>query len=53
MTVCDHCGKQVEGDALPLNWSSATEGGRRRHFCGECTRANLRAMEGRLDSPWW
>jgi hypothetical protein len=29
------------------------ENGRMRRFCDECSRANLRAMEGKLDSEYW
>ncbi len=29
------------------------ENGSRRYFCDDCARANLRAIEGRLDSSWW
>jgi hypothetical protein len=29
------------------------ENGVRRFFCDACSRENLRAIEGRLDSSWW
>ncbi|MER7914306.1 hypothetical protein, partial [Streptomyces sp. NPDC096068] len=41
------------GDTLPLTWTRAVEDGRRVYFCEDCSRANLRAIEGRLDSSWW
>ena len=32
---------------------SAVENGRKKVYCDECSRANLRAMEGKLDSEYW
>lgn len=29
------------------------EHGVRRFFCDTCSRENLRAIEGRLDTSWW
>lgn len=29
------------------------ENGSRHYFCHDCARANIRAIEGRLDSSWW
>ncbi|CAL9444847.1 hypothetical protein SUDANB54_02317 [Streptomyces sp. enrichment culture] len=29
------------------------ENGVRLHYCERCSRENLRAIEGRLDSQWW
>ncbi|HEY9564264.1 MAG TPA: hypothetical protein VIR30_10890 [Nocardioides sp.] len=51
--TCDFCGKQADGDDLPLTWTTATENGRRRAFCDTCSREHLRAMESKLDSEWW
>lgn len=45
--------KSTPTPSVPLTWSSGTEGGVVRYFCAECTRKNLRAMEGKLDSAWW
>lgn len=53
VTTCDYCGRVETEDAMTLTWTTAVEGGRRRTFCEECSRANLRAMEGKLDSEWW
>ena len=50
---CDHCGRQAEGEVLPLTWSFAVEHGRTRVYCDQCTRSNARSIEGRLDSEWW
>ncbi|MER5966136.1 hypothetical protein [Streptomyces sp. NPDC002057] len=49
--ACARCGKTA--DTLPLTWTCSVENGRRTYFCEECARANLRAIEGRLDSAWW
>ncbi|WP_343995792.1 hypothetical protein [Nocardioides dubius] len=57
--TCSFCGASSattdpgSGDALPLTWSTGVENGAVRYFCATCTRANLRAMEGKLDSAWW
>ncbi|MGW4745141.1 hypothetical protein ACWEPR_10155 [Streptomyces sp. NPDC004290] len=48
---CAHCGRTA--DPLPMTWTCSVENGRREYFCEECARANLRAIEGRLDSSWW
>ena len=53
MTTCDFCGKQESDEAATLTWTVAVENGRRRTFCDTCSRAHLRAMEGKLDSEWW
>ncbi|GGU72151.1 hypothetical protein ABZ926_32925 [Streptomyces litmocidini] len=49
--VCARCGKTTE--TLPLTWTCSVENGRRQYFCEECARANIRSIEGRLDSSWW
>ena len=54
--TCDFCGRteaDATDDAPPLTWSTSVERGRTRRFCDECSRTNLRAMEGKLDSEWW
>ncbi|MFS3128512.1 hypothetical protein ACLM5J_08910 [Nocardioides sp. Bht2] len=55
-TSSDPAGAGTDAGAestLPLTWSSGVEGGVVRYFCADCTRKNLRAMEGKLDSAWW
>jgi hypothetical protein len=50
--TCSYCGAQaplVEA----LSWTTAVERGRQQRFCVSCSRENLRAMEGKLDSEWW
>ncbi|MDI6911300.1 hypothetical protein [Nocardioides sp.] len=51
--TCDFCGRQEADEATTLTWSTAVENGRKRVYCEECSRANLRAMEGKLDSEYW
>ena len=53
MTTCDFCGRQEPDEAATLTWTTSVENGRRRVFCDDCSRANLRAMEGKLDSEFW
>ncbi len=50
---CDYCGRRADGDEAPLTWTTAVERGRVRRYCDECSRANLRSMEAKLDSEWW
>ncbi|MDH6607470.1 DNA-directed RNA polymerase subunit RPC12/RpoP [Streptomyces sp. SAI-208] len=49
--VCARCGTPTEGP--PPTWTCSVENGVRQYFCDTCSRENLRAIEGRLDSAWW
>ncbi|MFB7863427.1 MULTISPECIES: hypothetical protein [unclassified Streptomyces] len=49
--VCARCGRTAQ--ELPLTWTCSVENGTRQYFCEDCARANIRAIEGRLDSSWW
>ena len=51
--LCDLCGKPSDGDQPSLNWSLAMERGQVKRYCEECTRQNLRSMEGRLQPEHW
>ncbi len=51
--ICDLCGKVGEGDEPPLTWSLTVENGRSLRYCDRCTRDNVRAIEGKLDSTYW
>lgn len=51
--TCDFCGRQEAEGATTLTWTTAVENGRKRVYCDECSRAHLRAMEGKLDSEFW
>ena len=50
--TCSYCGAQAPL-AETLSWTTAVERGRSQRFCVSCSRQNLRAMEGKLDSEWW
>ncbi len=49
--VCARCG--IRAVAPQPTWTLSVEGGARRYYCEGCSRDNLRAIEGRLDSQWW
>ncbi|POX55538.1 hypothetical protein C3489_09460 [Streptomyces sp. Ru71] len=50
--VCARCGVTAT-EPQPATWTFSVENGVRRYFCDACSRENLRAIEGRLDSGWW
>ncbi|RSS61516.1 hypothetical protein [Streptomyces sp. WAC06614] len=50
--VCARCGTPAP-EGPPPTWTCSVENGARQYFCVDCARANLRAIEGRLDSSWW
>ncbi|MER5528274.1 hypothetical protein ABT075_27415 [Streptomyces sp. NPDC002677] len=50
--ACARCGSPADGP-LPATWTCSVENGVRQFFCDTCSRENLRAIEGRLDSSWW
>ncbi len=53
--TCARCGDTAPGAAggLPDGWSLATDRRGVSFHCASCTRANLRAIEGKLDEEWW
>jgi hypothetical protein len=51
--ACATCGTASPADPAPLTWSVGLERGRRMWTCEQCMRANIRSIEGKLDSPWW
>lgn len=53
MATCDRCGATSEDPGVLLGWSSAVERGRLQRYCVACSRENVRAMEGKLDSEYW
>lgn len=53
MRTCDFCGRQESDETKTLTWTTAVENGRPKSFCDRCSRENLRAMEGKLDSDFW
>ncbi|MEU5308615.1 hypothetical protein [Streptomyces sp. NPDC021562] len=50
---CARCGIPVADGLQPTTWTCSVEDGVRRFFCDTCSRENLAAIEGRLDSSWW
>ncbi|WP_159039672.1 hypothetical protein [Streptomyces sp. TP-A0356] len=49
--VCARCGTPADGPRP--TWTCSVENGLRHYFCDHCARANIRAIEGRVDSAWW
>jgi DNA-directed RNA polymerase subunit RPC12/RpoP len=49
---CARCG-EVAADGPPLGWSSQSSGRTTAYVCVTCSRAALRAIEGRLGEEWW
>jgi hypothetical protein len=49
--MCSRCGAVAEG--TPPTWTLSVENGVHHYLCEDCARANIRAIEGRLDSNWW
>lgn len=52
VVVCAFCGRTAPA-AETLTWTLGVENGRTKRFCDTCSRAHLRAMEGKLDSEYW
>ena len=53
--TCSRCGRTAVcgQDSIPLGWTVMTEGRRIQYVCVECSRANLRAIEGKLPEEYW
>jgi hypothetical protein len=53
--TCSVCGtaSAVGGGIADLAWSTAVEDGRRLDLCPDCTRRNVRSIEGKLPEQWW
>jgi hypothetical protein len=51
--TCSLCGCQAGTEEAPLTWMTSVENGRKLLYCDQCARANVRAIEGKLDTPWW
>ncbi|MFD7433522.1 hypothetical protein [Streptomyces sp. NPDC059861] len=49
--VCARCGTPAR--TPQPTWTCSVENSTRQYFCEGCSRQNLRAIEGRLDSAWW
>lgn len=50
--TCAVCGVVAE-DVAPPTWSMETGERGVRLVCADCTRANIRSIEGKLDEAWW
>ena len=53
MTVCSFCGTVSETEDAPVTWSTSFERGQLRFYCEQCSRENLRSIEGKLDTEYW
>jgi hypothetical protein len=55
MATCGLCGVfgEAPDDGLPAGWSLSTEERGVVYLCLGCTRANVRAIEGKLPEEWW
>lgn len=54
LLVCATCGRiPQDGSAARLTWTFGVEKGRKVWTCDQCSRVNLRSIEGKLDSTWW
>ncbi|MGH9184773.1 MAG: hypothetical protein ACRD0U_02985 [Acidimicrobiales bacterium] len=55
MATCALCGTMAEGGEgdLPAGWSLATDERGVSRICVDCTRINIRAIEGKLPEEWW
>lgn len=49
--ACCWCGTSV--DDPPPTWTRQLGERGEEWVCERCTRENLRAIEGKLDTPWW
>jgi hypothetical protein len=52
VVTCAWCGATA-GDGPPPTWTLQSSARGDEWLCERCTRDNLRAIEGRLDSTWW
>ena len=48
---CALCGRAAAEQ--PLTWAVSVERGETLLYCEQCSRDNVRAMEGRLDADWF
>jgi hypothetical protein len=48
---CALCGSTAAEQ--PMTWTTSVERGRTLLYCEQCSRENVRSMEGRLDADWF
>jgi hypothetical protein len=54
LTICAWCGRMPDDESSArLTWVLGVENGCKVWTCDQCSRDNLRSIEGKLDSPWW
>jgi hypothetical protein len=51
MATCNLCGRTE--DEQPLTWTTSVERGVTRLYCEQCSRENVRGIEGKLEPEWW
>jgi hypothetical protein len=49
--ACSWCG--ATADPAPLTWTVQTGPRGVEHLCEDCTRDNVRKIEGSLPTEWW
>jgi hypothetical protein len=52
-TACLVCHTPSPSEPPPFTWSASVERGRRAWTCEQCSRDNIRSIEGKLDTAWW
>lgn len=50
---CGQAGEAPDADGMPMGWSFGFDNGRVTYTCMECTRANVRSIEGKLPEEYW
>ncbi|MGE9809079.1 MULTISPECIES: hypothetical protein [unclassified Janibacter] len=57
VVACATCGSTAPLAEARLQWARGVEGPSTRRrvvwTCPACSRSNVRAIEGKLDSQWW
>ena len=49
---CGVCGAAAP-EGAPATWSMQSSERGLTMICDDCTRANIRSIEGKLDEAWW
>jgi len=49
---CSICGERAE-DWIAEGWTVTKDGERTTYLCVECSRDNIRAIEGKLPEEYW
>ena len=55
LRACSMCGRMESAPpgGAPVGWTVSFEAKRVTYLCADCSRANLRSIEGRLSTEWW